>query len=85
VVETIGAVSFYHYDPYAQLLSEVVRGFRRDLEDAQMFLRSGMVDTERFRSLVRGIPEEAYARYPALSRRGVMDAVQAFLESTGPS
>ena len=27
LIETVGRVSFYHYDPYAQLLSKVVRGF----------------------------------------------------------
>jgi hypothetical protein len=29
LAETVGRVSFYHYDPYAQLLSKVVRGFAR--------------------------------------------------------
>jgi len=78
-LETIGKVSFYHYDPYAQLLSKVVRGFNRDLQDAECFLSSGMVDAERFRALVREIPDKAYARYPALSRRAVLDAVDDFL------
>jgi hypothetical protein len=36
-IETIGAISFYHYDPYAQILSKIVRGFQRDLDDAQHF------------------------------------------------
>ena len=27
LIETVDRVSFYHYDPYAQLLSKVVRGF----------------------------------------------------------
>lgn len=84
-VKTIGAVSFYHYDPYAQLLAKVVRGFRRDLDDARMFLESGMVDQERFLSLVHGIPSSVYAKYPALSRESVLEAVKAFLDSVGPS
>ena len=33
-IDTIGAVSFFHYDPYSQLFSKLVRGFRQDLEDA---------------------------------------------------
>jgi hypothetical protein len=82
-IQTIGRVTFYHYDPYAQLLSKVVRGFSRDLEDARMFLRSGMVDAERFRSLVKSIPEPAYAKYPAIARQAVADAVEAFLDSAG--
>jgi hypothetical protein len=80
-IETIGNVSFYHYDPYAQLLSKVVRGFNRDLEDAKSFLESGLVDPERFRALVEKIPVAAYSKYPSLSRRAVQDAVENFLSS----
>jgi hypothetical protein len=78
-VETVGKVSFYHYDPYAQLLSKVVRGFNRDMQDAGRFLESGMVDAKRFRALVNAIPDKAYSKYPALSRRAVLEAVDAFL------
>ncbi len=78
-IEAIGRVSFFHYDPCAQLLSKVVRGFRRDMQDADSFLASGMVAAKRFRSLVHAIPEAAYARYPALSRDAVIEAVDDFL------
>jgi hypothetical protein len=60
----------------------VVRGFRRDLDDAREFVRSGMVDAGRFRNLVAAIPDTAYAKYPNLSRDGVEDAVEAFLTAT---
>lgn len=80
-IETVAKTGFYHYDPYAQLLSKLVRGFNRDLQDAKSFLVSGMVDAERFRSLVRGIPDRAYAAYPALSRRAVLEAVEDFLSA----
>ncbi|MFQ5718989.1 MAG: DUF6036 family nucleotidyltransferase [Acidobacteriota bacterium] len=79
-IQTVGKVSFYHHDPYAQLLSKIVRGFRRDLDDARNFLESDMVDAKRFRSLVHRIPETAYARYPALSRQAVVHAVDDFLQ-----
>jgi hypothetical protein len=78
-IETFGRVSFYHYDPYSQLLSKVVRGFRRDLEDAAGFLSSGMVDAPKFRSLVRAIPHAAYSKYPRLTPAAVVGAVDAFL------
>lgn len=78
-IETMGPISFYHYDPYAQLLSKIVRGFQRDLEDAGEFVRRGMVDPDRFRTLVAAIPDTAYARYPSLSRSGVEGAVETFL------
>lgn len=78
-IEKIGAITFYHYDPYAQLLSKVVRGFQRDLDDAGHFVTSGTVDPVRFRALVAKIPDAAYARYPSLSRGGVERAVDRFL------
>jgi hypothetical protein len=80
-IETVGRVSFYHYDPYAQLLSKIVRGFARDVTDAKAFVTSGMVDPDRFRSLVERIPESVYSKYPRLSPRAVWIAVADFLSS----
>ncbi len=82
-LETVGRVSFYHYDPHAQLLSKIVRGFRKDMQDADSFITSGLVDPERFHSLVHGIPEAAYAQYPALSQRAVLEAIDGFLAQIG--
>ena len=60
-----------------------MRGFRQDLEDASRFLDDGLVETERFCTLVRGILDESYSRYPNLSRATVEAAVEDFLsEST---
>ena len=78
-IETIGAVSFYHYDPYAQILSKIVRGFERDLTDVHHFIQSGMVDSQKFRALVEGIPASAYSKYPNLSGSAVREAVDEFL------
>jgi hypothetical protein len=77
-IEKMGGVSFYHYDPYAQLLSKLVRGFNRDMSDAESFIASGMVDATRFQDLVRAIPDRSYARYPTLSRRAVLNVVEEF-------
>jgi len=78
-IDTIGKVSFYHYDPYAQLLSKVVRGFNRDIQDAENFVRSDMVDPKLFQTLVQRIPMRSFAKYPALSRQAVEEAVHNFL------
>ena len=82
-IATFGAVSFFHYDPYSQLLSKVVRGFRRDLEDARHFIDDALVDAARFGDLVDAIPETVFAKYPALSREAVLNAVESFLASVG--
>lgn len=78
-IDTLGSISFYHYDPYAQLLAKIIRGFRRDLDDARQFVRGGLVDLGTFRALVKTIPDSAYAKYPSLSRSGVESAVEDFL------
>jgi len=78
-IDTIGKVTFYHYDPYAQLLSKVVRGFKRDLKDAKKFVESGIVNLKKFRSLVTAIPDSMYAKYPTLSRSAIENAVEIFL------
>jgi len=80
-LETVGHVSFFHYDPYAQLLSKIVRGFEHDLDDASHFIDDGLVEVKRFEELVRGIPDVEYARYPNLSRSMVDSAVKDFLRS----
>jgi hypothetical protein len=84
-IDTIGAVSFFHYDPYSQLFSKLVRGFRQDLEDAENFLAEGLVKAERFRALVKKIPKAAYSKHPALSRTGIHDAVDEFLSRRRPT
>lgn len=80
-IETIDSVSFYHCDPYAQILSKIVRGFQRDVDDSLHFIRSGMVDRQQLRTLVEGIPESAYSQYPSLSRSAVSEAVNEFLST----
>lgn len=80
-IQAVGRVSFYHYDPYAQLLSKVIRGFARDLTDAKAFVTSGMVDPDRFGKLVQSIPEALYAKYPRLSSAAVRAAVDDFVSS----
>ena len=81
-IETVGRVSYYHYDPYAQVLSKIVRGFERDLDDARQFVQSGMVDAAKLHVLVDGIPDSAYVTYPNLSRTAVAQALEDFLGDT---
>ena len=81
-IETVETVSFYHYDPYAQLLSKIVRGFDRDLRDARRLVDSGMVGVDLFRTLVDGIPEAAFAAYPTLSAAAIGEAVDEFLSDS---
>ena len=81
-VDQVGAIAFYHYDPYAQFFSKVARGFQRDLDDAREFIRSGMVDPRKLRSLLAKISNSAFAKYPSLSREGIENAIETFLAET---
>jgi len=65
------------------VLSRIVRGFERDLADAEQFVRSGMVDVRTLLALVETIPASSYARYPHLSSRAVERAVGEFVASLG--
>lgn len=78
-IDRFGSVLFYHFDPYAQLLSKIVRGFQRDLEDARQLVRSGLVVPAEFQALAEAIPDSAYSKYPHLSRTGIESAVRDFL------
>lgn len=78
-IEKLGSVSFFHYDPYAQVFSKIVRGFKRDLEDSHHYFVIGMVEAGKLRSLIQSIPQRTFARYPSLTRRAVEAAVDAFL------
>lgn len=78
-IEAMDRVTYYHYDPYAQVLSKIVRGFERDLDDARQFLRAGMVDAGKLLQLVQQIPASEYAKYPNLSPESVEQAVGDFV------
>lgn len=80
-LESIGSLDIHHYDPYAQVLAKVVRGFARDLDDARHFVSSGLVDPSRLRALVAEIPDAAYSKFPRLSPKAVRGEVEDFLKS----
>ena len=48
-IESIEPVRFFHYDPYSQVFSKLVRGF---VNDARHFVETGLVDVQRLRTLV---------------------------------
>ena len=69
-LETVGRVSFYHYDPYAQLLSKIVRGFRKDMQDADSFARSSdcSARSRSIRFACSAVSARIVARLSATSR-----------------
>jgi hypothetical protein len=80
LIDRIGAVSFYHYDPYAQALSKVQRGHEKDLGDVRQLIERGLVVPERLRELYASIETQLY-RYPAIDPRSFRGRLDALLSS----
>jgi hypothetical protein len=74
-----GAVSFYHYDFYAQALSTIERGHAQDTLDVTAMFEAGLIQPPRLRELFEAI-EGALHHYPAIDppsfRRAVDDALR---------
>jgi len=65
LVERLGRVSFYHYDPYSQALAKIERGHDKDVADVTEMLGRGLVQPERLRELFESIRPRLH-RYPAV-------------------
>jgi hypothetical protein len=60
-----GRVSFFHYDFYAQALSKVERGARKDRMDVAAMVERGLVEPAKAWELFERIVPELH-RYPAI-------------------
>jgi hypothetical protein len=68
LIERLGRVSFYHYDPYSQALAKVERGHAKDLSDVAQLLARELVEPRRLRELFEAIVPRLH-RYPAVDPR----------------
>ncbi len=81
-IEREGAVSFHHYDPYAQALAKIERGHPTDrLDVSEMFAR-GLIRESELRRLFLLIEPRLY-RYPAIDPKSFRRAVEEVLVSAG--
>jgi Nucleotidyltransferase of unknown function (DUF6036) len=77
-ITTVGKVSFYHYDLYAQALAKVERGHQQDLADVQEMLARGLIDAAKAREYFDRLAPDLY-RFPSIHARSFRAAVeQAF-------
>jgi hypothetical protein len=74
-----GAIKFYHYDPYGQVLSKLQRGHERDVQDARSMLAAGMVETQGLLDFFVQI-EPQLIRYPAIDPASFHASVQKFCD-----
>jgi hypothetical protein len=79
-----GKVSFFHYDPCAQLLAKIERGHAQDLIDVQELIGRNLADPSLARELFARIEPKLY-RYPAVDPESLRRAVGEILGGPGPS
>ena len=76
-ITTVGRVSFYHYDFYAQALSKIERGHAQDRDDVRLMVKDGRVKPPRLLELFALVEAELF-RYPAIDPRTLRMDVEAF-------
>jgi len=69
------ALDFYHYDFYAQCLSKIERGHRKDLADVKDMMADGLVEPVKLIELFERIEPELL-RYPAINAADFRRAVE---------
>jgi hypothetical protein len=75
IIETIGRVTFHHFDLYAQALAKLERRHHRDWNDVREMLNRGLVDRQRLREYYAAIEPELY-RCPAIDPATFRAAVE---------
>ena len=65
LIERVGRVSYYHYDPYSQALAKIERGHAKDLADVAELLARGLLEPSRLLELFETIEPQLH-RYPAI-------------------
>ncbi|MFQ5705621.1 MAG: DUF6036 family nucleotidyltransferase [Gemmatimonadales bacterium] len=74
-ITTVGKVSFYHYDLYAQAVAKVERGHQQDLADVQEMLSRGLIDAAKAREYFDRLAPELY-RFPSIHAPSFREAVE---------
>jgi hypothetical protein len=77
-VDVVGKLSFYHFDPYGQAFSKIVRGFTHDYDDVRAMVRAGWVEPRELVRMVKALSETDFLKYPRLSKNAVLRAVEDF-------
>lgn len=74
-IRTVGGVSFYHYDFYAQALSKIERDHQKDRDDVAAMIGEGLVEPARLMLLFEAIEPELF-RFPAVDPPGLRRRVE---------
>jgi hypothetical protein len=77
-IETVGEVSFFHYDFVMQALAKLERGYSQDLSDVASLVKGGHITLQQLRERFLQI-EGLLIRYPAIDTQEFRAKVRAFL------
>jgi Nucleotidyltransferase of unknown function (DUF6036) len=83
-IDCVGAVHFFHYDPYAQALSKIERGHVQDVKDVETMFARGLVRGDELLRLFAAIEPELY-RFPAVDARSLRRRVEAVVRAHAPA
>lgn len=77
-IDSMGQMSFYHFDPYSQALSKIERGHEKDRVDVDAMLDRGLVGQARLGELFELIRPNLY-KYPAIDEDAFAEQVRTFV------
>ncbi|MBL4819100.1 MAG: hypothetical protein JKY15_07750 [Deltaproteobacteria bacterium] len=78
LIGSYNQVEFYHYDYYAQALSKIQRGHKRDLLDVENMFAKKLITPEKLRELFQAI-EPDLIRYPSISPKDLKNKLETTL------
>ena len=77
-IRSIGSLSYFHYDFYAQALAKLERGHSQDLLDVEAMLDGNLVDPRHLLELFSAIEPHLY-RFPAVAAPDLRRRVEALV------
>jgi hypothetical protein len=80
-VSRVGLLTVRHFDPYAQALAKLERGFSQDLTDVDEMVRRGLVVPAGLERLLEAIAEQLY-RFPTVDADRLRTAVAGLAAKT---
>ena len=81
-IESVGELSYYHYDPYSQALSKIERGHEKDVADVKAMFSNQLVKKEKLVELFESIHSNLY-KYPAIDEDSFAASVQNAVSNLG--
>jgi uncharacterized nucleotidyltransferase DUF6036 len=75
-----GRITFYHYDPYSQVLAKLERGHSLDLEDVYKMLETGLINRQELLRHFEQIEPHLH-QYPAIDPVSFRRAVEELASS----